>query len=248
MRDCFLGATITVGVVVAAAAIPVSSEPAAAQALSVSAAASAPVPKTPWGESDLQGIWTEEFDTPFQRPAKYANQEYFTEAQRAELDLARSELLGKRANDREYAGAYNLAAFTTIKRTGPRTSLIVDPPDGRIPPLTEAARKTAAADRDYRLALLRATETCKANLAQCRGGTYDSVPSPRRAEPPPRYLAANRSRQCAADRRQRLRRDCPTWWRRDYAIASAVSGPCARRCVRYPRTCRQSCKGRPMSR
>jgi hypothetical protein len=152
------------------------------------------VPKTPWGEPDLQGIWTEEFDTPFQRPAKYANQEYFTQAQRAELDLARSELLGKRAYDREYAGAYNLAAFTTIKRTGPRTSLIVDPPDGRIPPLTEAARKAAAADRDYRLALLRATETCKANLGQCRGGTYDPVPSPRRAEPPPRYLAANGGR------------------------------------------------------
>jgi hypothetical protein len=102
--------------------------------------------------------------------------------------------LGKRANDREYAGAYNLAAFTTIKHTGPRTSLIVDPPDGRIPPLTEAARETAAADRTYRLALLRATETCKANLAQCRGGTYDSIPSPRRSEQPPRYLAANGGR------------------------------------------------------
>jgi hypothetical protein len=38
-------------------------------------------------------------------------------------------------------------------------TLIVDPPDGRIPLLTEAARKAAAADRDYRLALLRATET-----------------------------------------------------------------------------------------
>jgi hypothetical protein len=194
IRDCFLGATMTAGVVLAVAAISVSIELGAAQAQSVSAAASAPAPKTPWGEPDLQGIWTEEFDTPFQRPAKYANQEYFTEAQRAEIDLTRSELLGKRANDREYAGAYNLAAFTTIKRTGPRTSLIVDPPNGRIPPLTEAAQKAAAADREYRLALLRATETCKANLAQCRGGTYDPVPSPRRAEPPPRYLASNGGR------------------------------------------------------
>jgi len=35
--------------------------------------------KTPWGESDhLQGIWTAEFDTPLQRSAKYANQEFFT--------------------------------------------------------------------------------------------------------------------------------------------------------------------------
>ena len=38
--------------------------------------------KTTWGEPDLQGIWTDESDTPLQRPAKYANQEYFTEAQR----------------------------------------------------------------------------------------------------------------------------------------------------------------------
>jgi hypothetical protein len=34
--------------------------------------------KTPWGEPDLQGIWTDEFDTPLQRPSKYANQEFFT--------------------------------------------------------------------------------------------------------------------------------------------------------------------------
>jgi len=34
--------------------------------------------KTPWGEPDLQGIWTEEFDTPLQRPVQYANQEFFS--------------------------------------------------------------------------------------------------------------------------------------------------------------------------
>jgi hypothetical protein len=45
-------------------------------------------PKTSWGEPDLQGIWTDEFDTPFQRPAKYANQEFFTDARtRRRLDL-----------------------------------------------------------------------------------------------------------------------------------------------------------------
>ena len=49
--------------------------------------------KTPWGEPDLQGIWTDESDTPLQRPAKYANQEFFTEAQRQELDKERSALL-----------------------------------------------------------------------------------------------------------------------------------------------------------
>jgi hypothetical protein len=153
--------------------------------------ATAPALNTPWGEPDLQGIWTDEFDTPLQRPARYANQEFFTEAQRAELDKERSALLGRRATERELAGAYNLAVFTTAKHTGPRTSRVVDPPDGRIPPLTVEAQKAAAADREYRLALLQTTDTCKTKLVQCRGGTYDPVPSLRRAERPPRYLASN---------------------------------------------------------
>ncbi len=34
--------------------------------------------KTPWGEPDLQGIWTDETDTPLQRPARFANQEFFS--------------------------------------------------------------------------------------------------------------------------------------------------------------------------
>ena len=51
--------------------------------------------KTPWGEPDLQGIWTDENDTPFQRSPKYANQELFTEAQRAEFDRIRSDMRGR---------------------------------------------------------------------------------------------------------------------------------------------------------
>jgi hypothetical protein len=188
MCERFSGSMMMAGLV-AAAAISVSIGPTAAQAQAASATAAAL--KTPWGEPDLQGIWTDEFDTPLQRPARYGAQEFFTEAQRAELDKARSALLDRRASERDLAGAYNLAIFLTTKRTGARTSRIVDPPDGRIPPLTAAAQRTAAADREFRLALLQATETCQARLGQCRGGKYDPVPSPRRAEPPPRYNAAN---------------------------------------------------------
>ena len=68
------------------------------------------------------------------------------------------------------------------KRTGVRTSLIVDPPNGRLPPLTPEAQKAAAADREFRLALLQATETCKNKYRNCAGGTYDPTPSPRLAE------------------------------------------------------------------
>jgi hypothetical protein len=122
-----------------------------------------------------------------QRPAKYADQEFFTEAQRAELDSVRSALQDRRATERELAGAYNFAVFLSTKRTGARTSLIVDPPNGRIPPLTPTAQKAAAADREFFLALLQATETCKNKLPACTGGKYDPTPSPRRAELSPRY-------------------------------------------------------------
>jgi len=154
--------------------------------------------KTPWGEPDLQGIWTDEADTPLQRPAKYANQEFFTEAQRAELDKERAALLGRdrrveRGTELDVAGAYN-AVFLSLKHTGARTSMIVDPPNGRIPPLTPEAQKIAAADKQFRLALLQATETCKDKSVACEGGKYDPKPSPLRAELPPRYNAARMNR------------------------------------------------------
>jgi hypothetical protein len=153
--------------------------------------AQAPSLKTAWGEPDLQGIWTDESDTPLQRSPKFANQEYFTEAERAELDRDRSALMRRdkrveRGTELDVAGAYN-AVFTSQKRTGARTSLIIDPPNGRIPPMTPEAQKLAAADRDYRLALLQSTDTCKNKSVACAGGKYDPTPSPRRSEPPPRY-------------------------------------------------------------
>jgi hypothetical protein len=154
--------------------------------------------KTSWGEPDLQGIWTDESDTPLQRSPKYANQEFFTEAQRAELDKERAALLGRdrrveRGTELDVAGAYN-SVFMMLKHTGRRTSMIVDPPDGRIPSLTPEAQKRAAAEKEFRLALLQATETCKNESVACNGGKYDPTPSPRFSELPPRYNAARMNR------------------------------------------------------
>src|SRR5208283_1783605 len=74
-------------------------------------------------------------------------------------------------------------------------SLIVDPPDGRIPRLTPEATKIAAADREFRLALMRATQTCKLQLAGCAGGKYDPTPAvSRRDELPPRFNTARMNR------------------------------------------------------
>ena len=92
----------------------------------------------------------------------------------------------ERGTELDVAGAYN-AVFMSQKRTGTRTSLIADPPDGRLPPLTTQAQRIAAADRDFRLALLQSTQTCKARSVACSGGNYDPTPSARRAELAPRY-------------------------------------------------------------
>jgi hypothetical protein len=156
------------------------------------------VMKTPWGEPDLQGIWTDENDTPLQRLAKYADQEFFTESQRAKLDQERASLLardnrGVRGTEADVTGGYN-SVFLSLKHLGTRTSLIIDPSNGRIPSLAPEAQKMAAAEREFRLALLQATETCKSHLAPCNGGKYDPTPSPRRAELAPRYNTARLNR------------------------------------------------------
>jgi hypothetical protein len=187
MRNRFSGLMITVAIAATAVGAVISVSVTATSAQAPAAA----VMKTPWGEPDLQGIWTDETSTPLQRSPKYANQEFFTEEQRAELDKARSELLGRnkrveRGTELDVAGAYN-AEFVSVKRTGARTSMIVDPPNGRIPPMTPEAQKIAAADKEFRLALLQSTETCKNKSVACAGGKYDPKPSPRRAELPPRY-------------------------------------------------------------
>src|SRR5258708_31105988 len=111
---------------------------------------------TPWGEPDLQGIWTDEFDTPLQR--SYANQEFFTAIQREELDKQRAAhyVIGDSRRERgtvnDVNGTDNITVFLAIKHTGARTSLIVDPPNGRIPPLTPEAQRAAAADEEILLA------------------------------------------------------------------------------------------------
>lgn len=153
---------------------------------------------TPWGEPDLQGIWTLETDTPLQRPARFKDKAALTEEERAQLDKERAALLGRdrrteRGTELDVAGAYG-AVFNTVKRTGARTSLIIDPPDGRIPPQTPEAQAVNAADRQFRLSLLQATETCRKDMAGCRGGKYDPRPSPRLAEIPSRYNTGRMNR------------------------------------------------------
>ena len=122
MHERFSGAMKTVAIAGAAVTFVMSLAMAGASAQAAAGSGSGTALTTPWGEPDLQGIWTDETDTPLQRSPKYANQEFFTEAQRAELDRQRSAMLGRdrraeRGTLADVAGAYN-DVFTPKKRTG----------------------------------------------------------------------------------------------------------------------------------
>ena len=104
MREMFQS-SIMVAIAAAGAVIAAPIWQTAAQAPSASGGAPPPTTlNTPWGEPDLQGIWTDETDTLLQRSPKYADQEFFTEAQRAELDRERSVLLSRRATELNLVG------------------------------------------------------------------------------------------------------------------------------------------------
>ena len=198
MRDRFSGLMTTVALAAAAGSAVISVCITSTSAQAPAGSGKSPALTTPWGDPDLQGIWTDESDTSLQRSPRYATQEFFTEAQRAELDRQRSGFLGRdrrseRGTEADVAGAYN-AVFTPMRRTGARTSRIVDPANGRLPPLTPEAQKLAAAEREFRVALLQSTETCKNKEPACAGGKYDPAPSPRFADLAPRYNLARMNR------------------------------------------------------
>jgi len=108
--------------------------------------------RTPWGDPDLQGIWTNATMTPFERPGELAGKQSLTEEEAAEFE--KRTLRARDADRREGAGtdadvgrAYNEFWYergTTVVRTR-RTSLVVDPSEGRIPPLTPEGQRRAEA-------------------------------------------------------------------------------------------------------
>ena len=134
-------------VLVAVGFLKLTAVPVAGQA---GGAATAAV-KTAWGDPDLQGIWNQAYNTPLQRAARYADREFLTAAERKAQDEARTRVVGRDrrsevGTERDVAGAYN-AVFTSIRPRGERTSLIVDPKDGKLPPTTPEAQKIVAMER-----------------------------------------------------------------------------------------------------
>src|SRR5437870_1105308 len=147
MRHRYLG-SITV---LAALAATVASSPklsAGQQAPKPVVATAAAVgrdttPRTPWGDPDLQGIWTNTTTTPFERPTELAGKQALTPEERAERDavIARS---GDRPAKPGDTGAYN-KFWGEAGKTSAQTSLIVDPPDGKLPAVTQQAKNRADA-------------------------------------------------------------------------------------------------------
>src|SRR5262249_6770345 len=99
------------------------------------------VPKTPWGDPDLQGVWNDATSTPLQRPGGVGAKDVLTDEEAEEFqqqlahDLTRDRRDG--GADADVNRAYNEHWMDSrrLKITADRpTSLVVDPPDGRIPP------------------------------------------------------------------------------------------------------------------
>ena len=119
---------------------PTGAKPAAAKATGT-AKAGAPL-RTPWGDPDLQGTWFVLWDVPLERSAANVGKAFLTDEEVAAADKLKGLNPGRNARSadptQDVGGAYN-AVFNSVLRTGKRTSMIVDPPDGKIPPLAAGA-------------------------------------------------------------------------------------------------------------
>ena len=122
-------------------------------------AAQEEVPRTPWGAPDLQGVWDFRTITPLQRPEELADQEFLTTEEAARIEqeaVARDALLWEAEARRTEAGG-NVGAYNNFWMDrgtnvvgNRRTSLIVDPPNGRMPPLSEEGERRAEERRASR--------------------------------------------------------------------------------------------------
>jgi hypothetical protein len=159
-------------------------------ATSIATAQPPTVPRTPWGAPDLQGIWNTNTLVPFERAPEFGARAFMTDEEHAKAlaDLQvrnqrpgrdSREVGGKPAigTEKDVARAYNEFWFgDRPTKLGMRTSMVIDPPDGRVPPYTPEAAKRIADKREFLAALLQGTS----------GGRPGPI-SPRRAEPSPDY-------------------------------------------------------------
>ena len=120
-----------------------TSSPGSPRAASSDPPRAAQTSLTPWGHPDLQGTWDYRTITPMERPARFAGKEFLTNEEAASLERENAENdvdSAPRAGD---PGTYNKfwMDFGTKVTANRRSSLIIDPPDGKIPALAPEAQK-----------------------------------------------------------------------------------------------------------
>ena len=106
-------------------------------------------PRTPWGHPDLQGIWDQTTGTPLERSTDLADREFLTEEEAVAREARRFRAFDAAPRPGS-PGNYGSQWRDGSRNALTRTSLIVDPPDGRIPPLTPAAQRRRDARGAYR--------------------------------------------------------------------------------------------------
>jgi len=108
-------------------------------------------PKTPWGEPDLQGVWTSDnnFSVPLERPADVAEKTMLEGTDLENALRVRAKMIAAIA-DGGVVGAGPSHWYENLTARSRRSSLIIDPPNGRLPPLTDEAHRRAADAADAR--------------------------------------------------------------------------------------------------
>ena len=111
----------------------------------VLAASAAGAQTTPWGDPDLQGVWSNQTPVPLERPAPLGDKAFFTKEEAAEFQrTALPRLLGLVSQAVPTSGELNDVWLETSKGRvglGLRTSLVIDPADGKVPYTPEGRKR-----------------------------------------------------------------------------------------------------------
>jgi hypothetical protein len=163
MRHRLLASTSALGVVIVLAALMPSNVSGAGQQPAAPTTEKYVAPRTVDGQPDLQGVWANNNATPLERPPALAGRALLTDAEVAALKAKAAELFSG-DGDAAFGDDVFLAVVAGVKKFGSsdtttgnynqfwivdrdfdnRTSLITDPPDGRLPPMTQEAQKRRA--------------------------------------------------------------------------------------------------------